>query len=336
MGYVGHAMSLVSGFQDLVGNTPCMHLRNLFPDPAMAQVYAKLELMNPFSIKDRPGITLIREAMKNGHIRDDVEVVEASSGNTAISLAALGASMGFPVKIFMHEGCSTERRQILCAFGATVVLTPSSELTEGARERAIQYCEENEGKAFFLNQHSNPHNSLAHEETTGPELWDTFGEELDTVIIGMGTCGTIEGLSKYLKSKKPSIRIVGFEPDGNPCFSGGPKGPHKIVGIGPGFLTGNFKRSTERIDEIIRVPDDVSLEYTRLIPRKEGLLVGVTSGAAVWATEQLLKRPEYHDPSRKIVLIFCDSGERYLTTPGLFPEDKLDLSYLPPSTESAQ
>ena len=137
-----------------------------------------------------------------------------------------------------------------------------------------------------------------------------------------------EAFEVFVKEKNPSIRVVGFEPDANPCYSGGPKGPHKIVGIGPGFLTGNFKRSESRIDEIIRVPDDVSLEYTRLIPRKEGLLVGITSGAAVWATEQLLKRPEYQDPSRKIVLIFCDSGERYLTTPDLFPADKLDLSYL--------
>jgi cysteine synthase len=329
-------MSIVEGYADLVGNTPVMRLRNLFPDPGKAEVFAKMELSNPFSLKDRPGVTLIREAMREGKIKEGVEVVEASSGNTAISLAAAGASMGFPVKIFMHAGCSMERRQILCAFGAKVILTPASELTGGARTRAIEYCENSNGRSFFLNQHSNPHNALAHEETTAPELWKTFGESLHTVIIGMGTCGTLEGISKYLKAKNPAIRVVGFEPDSNAVFSGDKKGSHSIVGIGPGFLTDNYKRCSHLVDEIIRVTDDDALTYTRLIPRKEGVLAGITSGAGVWVAEQLLLRPEYHDPSLKVVLIFCDSGERYLTTPNLFPADNVDATtFLPPTTDSA-
>lgn len=323
-------MSLLTSFDDLIGNTPLLKLKKLFPNSEIPQVFAKLECVNPSSIKDRPGLCMIQEAMKQGKLSKDVEIVEASSGNTAISLAALGAHYDFPVTIFMHEGCSIERRKILNAFGAKVVLTPSSELTAGARTRAIQYCENNPEKAFFLNQHSNPFNAMAHIKGTGPELWNQFGENLHTVIIGMGTCGTIEGISEYLKEKNPNIRIVGFEPESNACFSGGPKGSHKIIGIGPGFKTDNFKRTTERIDEIMLVSDDIALEYTRKIPKVEGLLVGVTSGASVWVAEQLLQRPEYSelDSSKAIIVIFCDSGERYLSTPDLFPTDNIDYSYL--------
>lgn len=298
-----------------------MRLRRLFPD-TRATILGKLELANPMSVKDRPIRNIVARAMADGRITPDTELVEASSGNTAIAIAMFGAARGFPVRVFMSESVSVERLQILNAFGAAVILTPAAEHTRGARARAIAYCERRGGKSWFVNQHSNPDNGDAHVRTTGPEIWAQTGGDIDTMIIGLGTSGTFEGLSRYLKQQKPSLRVVGFEPAASPVYSGGKMGKHRLIGIGPGFVTDNFIRGRERLDELILVSNEDAFETTRRLARTEGILAGVTSGASLWVAGQLAKRPEY--AGKTIVCIICDSGERYLSVDGLFPADNVE------------
>jgi len=315
-------MIIAKNITDLIGKTPLLELKRLFPD-SKARILAKLELFNPMSIKDRAVLSMISAAVLEGHIAPETEVVEASSGNTAIAIASLGSIMGFKVRIYMSELASLERRQILCAYGAKVVITPGLEHTRGARERAIRYCEDHPDKAFFLNQHSNPYNGLAHERTTGVELWEQTEGKLAAVVIGLGTSGTFDGLSRYLKSKNPDIQVICFEPASSPVYSGGKQGKHKLIGIGPGFITDNFKRSQHNLDELLLVENETAYEWTRLIAQREGLLVGPTSGAAAWAAGQVARRPEFE--KKTIVCFFYDTGERYLTTPGLFPADNVEV-----------
>ncbi len=313
-------LSTVQSVEDLVGSTPLLRLGRLFPHD---EVYAKLELFNPQSVKDRAVMSMIARGISEGRIRPHTEVVEASSGNTAIAIAALGAVLGFKVRIYMSALASVERRQILNAYGARVVVTPGVEHTRGARERAIRYCQERPDTAFFLNQHSNRDNARAHYATTGPELWEQTGGELDAMVIGVGTAGTFEGLSTYLKEKSPRVKIVCFEPEGSPVYSGGAPGKHALIGIGPGFVTENFERARRNMDEIVRVPDQAAFKMTRLVARAEGLLVGPTSGAAAWVCSQLTQREEMK--GKTIACIFCDTGERYLSTEGLFPADTVEF-----------
>lgn len=305
----------------LIGKTPLLELNRLFPD-LKTKILAKLELFNPMSIKDRPVLNMIRSAIKEGKINSTTEVVEASSGNTAIAIASLGAMWGFSVRIYMSELCSVERQQILCAYGAKVTITPGLEHTKGARERALKYCESHPKSTFFLNQHGNPNNGVAHEKTTGPELWEQTKGELDAVIIGLGTSGTFDGVSRYLMSRNPDIKIIGFEPASSPVYSGGQQGKHKIIGVGPGFVTDNFKRSEQNLDELITVQDEVAYEWTRRVARTEGLLVGPSSGAAAWVAGQVAKREGFSN--KTIVCFFYDTGERYLSTPELFPVDNVE------------
>jgi cysteine synthase A len=314
-------MIVAENLTDLIGNTPLLKLSRIFPE-AKANIFAKLELCNPMSIKDRPVLNMIRTAMAEGKIASNIEVVEASSGNTAIAIASLGAMWGFPVRIYMSELCSLERQQILCAYGAKVMITPGVEHTKGARERAIDYCNQNPEITFFLNQHGNPNNGRAHERTTGPELWEQTGGELAAVVIGLGTSGTFDGVSRYLKSQNKDIKIIAFEPASSPVYSGGAQGAHKIIGVGPGFVTENFQRSAENLDELIKVNDEDAYVWTGKIARKEGLLVGPSSGAAAWVAGELAQREEFYD--KTIVCFFYDSGERYLSTPGLFPVDNIE------------
>ena len=314
-------MKTARDITELIGNTPLLELNRLFPN-SQARTLAKLELSNPMSIKDRAVLNMIRSAMARGEIRPGIEVVEASSGNTAIAIASLGTIMGYSVKVFMSELCSLERRQILCAYGAMVIITPGEEHTRGARARAIAYCEENPDTTFFVNQHGNPDNGLAHELTTGPELWEQTGGGIGAVVIGLGTSGTFDGLSRYLKNKDPSIRIVAFEPAASPVYSGGEQGKHRIIGVGPGFVTENFKRSRENADEIMLVEDNQAYEMVRKIARKEGLLVGPTSGASAWVAGQIARREEMQ--GKNIICFFYDTGERYLSTEGLFPVDSVE------------
>lgn len=314
-------MNVIDDVSELVGRTPMLRLNKLFPN-APANVLAKLELANPMSVKDRPVKHMIEAALADGRLQPGAELVEASSGNTAIAIAMFGAAQGFPVRIFMSELCSVERLQILNAFGATVVLTPGVEHTKGARARAITYCDERPGRAFFVNQHSNPNNGDAHEATTGPEIWEQTGGKLDTMIIGLGTSGTFEGLSRFFKARNPDIRIVAFEPAASPVYGGGKMGKHKLIGIGPGFVTDNFERGRDRLDELIPVTDADAFEMTRRLARTEGVMAGVTSGASLWVAERLLERPEY--AGKTICCIICDSGERYLSVDGLYPADKVE------------
>jgi cysteine synthase A len=259
---------------------------------------------------------MIQKGIQEGDIDANTEVVEATSGNTGIAIASLGAALGFSVRIYMSDLCGEERRRMLCAYGAKVVITPGAEHTRGARERALDYCRRHPDSTFFLNQHANPNNGLAHETSTGPEIWEQTQGRLDAVVIGLGTSGTFDGLSRFFKQKNPDIRIIGFEPEASPVYSGGPQGKHAIIGIGPGFVTDNFKRSRENLDEIVTVSDRDAFEYARLVAEKEGLLVGPTSGAAVRVMAQLAHRTEFE--GKTIVSFLYDTGERYLTTPGLF------------------
>lgn len=309
-------MKIIDDMSELVGHTPMLRVNKLFPN-SRAQILGKLELTNPMSVKDRPVRHIIATALAEGRIAPGTELVEASSGNTAIAIAMVGAMQGFPVKIFMSELCSVERFKILNAFGAKVILTPGVEHTRGARARAITYCEASEGRSYFLNQHSNPHNAEAHYLTTGPEIWEQTEGKLDAMIIGLGTSGTFEGLSRFFKEKNPEIRIIAFEPASSPVYSGGEIGKHRLIGIGPGFVTENFKRGRERMDELIHVKDEDAFATTQRLARTEGVLAGVTAGASLWVAGQLAARPEYE--GKNICCIICDSGERYMSVDGLFP-----------------
>jgi cysteine synthase A len=314
-------MNVVDDVSELVGRTPMLRITKLFPN-SKSKFMGKLELFNPMSVKDRPVKHIIHQALKDGKIAPGTELVEASSGNTAIAIAMVGAANGFPVKIFMSESCSIERIKILNSFGAKVVLTPAIEHTKGSRARAIAYCEERPGKAHFINQHSNPHNGDAHGATTGPEIWEQTEGKIDAMVIGLGTSGTFEGLSRYFKNKNPEIKIIAFEPKDSPVYSGGEMGKHKLIGIGPGFVTDNFKRGRERADEIMHVSDEDAFEMTKRLALTEGIFAGVTSGASLWVAGELAKRPEYE--GKTICCIICDSGERYLSVEGLFPADKVE------------
>lgn len=314
-------MDIHTSVSDFVGNTPLLELLNIFK-PSTNRILAKMENRNPTSIKDRAVISMVEKAMEEGSITKETEVVEASSGNTAISIASLGAVYGYKTRIFMSDLCSEERIKILNAYGAKVILTPGIEHTKGARERAEAYCNDHPGEAFFLNQHSNENNGRAHFLSTGPEIWEQTDGQVDTVIMGLGTSGTFDGLSQFLKSKNPEIRIVGFEPAESPVYSGGKQGKHKIIGIGPGFVTDNFKRSQQNLDELILVSDELTYEWTRKIAKKEGILVGPTSGAGAYVAELLGQRDDYK--GKIIVFLICDTGERYLSTPGLFKIDDVE------------
>ena len=314
-------MRVIDGISELIGNTPMLRITKLFPE-SPANIFGKLELCNPMSVKDRPVKYMVQAALADGRLQPGAELVEASSGNTAIAIAMFGASNNFPVKIFMSELCSVERWKILNAYGAKVVLTPGIEHTKGARARAIDYCNARPGKAFFVNQHSNSNNGDAHEASTGPEIWEQMEGKIDTMVIGLGTSGTFDGLSRFFKAKDPNIRIVGFEPAASPVYSGGEMGKHKLVGIGPGFVTENFARAESRLDEIVHVTDEDAFEMTKRLVRAEGVFAGITSGASLWVAGELIKRPEY--AGKNICCIICDSGERYLSVDGLFPADDVD------------
>ena len=308
-------MRIITSALDLIGETPMMTLSRTFPDCG-GQVVAKLECMNPTSIKDRPMLNLIRVAMSKGQISDDTVVVEATSGNSGIALASIGSVMGFRVRLFMSEACSEERQKLMRVYGAELVLTPASEHTRGARDRAIAFCDADPKGTFFINQHATSENGNAHYSTSGPEIWEATGGDVGAVVIGLGTCGTLDGLSRFFKEKNPDIKIFGVEPKASPVFSGGASGSHKINGIGPGLITDNFKRVRDLVDDIFLIDDEVAFEWTRRVSRVEGLIIGPTSGATVWGAEQVLKRADR--PSGKIVCFFYDSGERYLSVNDLF------------------
>ena len=304
-------MNIANNVTELVGNTPLVKL-NRVTEGAQANVLAKLEFFNPgSSVKDRIAVAMIDAAEKAGKINKNTTIVEPTSGNTGIGLAMVCAARGYKLIITMPETMSRERRMLMRAYGAELVLTPGPEGMGGAIAKAKELAEANPDSFFIPQQFENPANPEVHRNTTAVEIWNDTDGKVDIVVAGVGTGGTITGIGEVLKAKNPSIQVVAVEPAASPVLSGGPKGPHPIQGIGAGFVPSIL--NTEIYDEIIQVPSEAAFETARAVGSQEGVLVGISSGAAVWAAVQLVKRPE--NKGKNIVVIIPSNGERYLSTP---------------------
>ena len=294
---------------ELVGNTPLVRLNRIVGDSA-ATVVAKLEYQNPaHSVKDRIGLSMIEAAERDGLIGPETLIVEPTSGNTGIALAMVCAQRGYKLVLTMPETASRERRKLLRAYGADLILTPGAEGMSGAIARANQIAAANPN-AFIPQQFENPANPEVHRRTTAEEIWRDTGGQVDIVVAGIGTGGTITGVGEVLKERKPSVQIIAVEPAASAVLSGGEKGPHPIQGIGAGFVPKVL--NTAIYDEIITVEGDDAMDTARRMAREEGLLVGISSGAATWAALQVAKRPE--SAGKMIVVIIPSFGERYLST----------------------
>ena len=302
-------MKIANDVTELIGNTPLVRLRRV-TDGAVAQVVAKLEFYNPaHSVKDRIGFSMIDAAERAGKIKKDTIIVEPTSGNTGIALAMVCAARGYKCVLTMPETMSKERRILLRAYGAELILTPGSEGMGGAIKKAEELAA-SDSRYFLPQQFKNPANPEIHRKTTAEEIWRDTDGKVDILISGVGTGGTITGVSEVIKSRKPSFKAIAVEPDASPVLSGGPKGPHPIQGIGAGFVPDVL--NTKIYDEIIRVKNDDAFETARRMAKEEGLLVGISSGAATWAAVQVARRAENKD--KLIVVIIPSFGERYLST----------------------
>lgn len=295
----------------LIGNTPLLELTHIEKDFGLkAKLLAKLEYLNPAgSIKDRVGRAMIEDAEKSGKLTKDSVIIEPTSGNTGIGLAMVATAKGYRTIIVMPDTMSAERRKLIAAYGAELMLTDGKKGMAGAIEKAEELAKELPG-GFVAGQFVNPVNPKAHFESTGPEIFEDTDGEIDILVATVGTGGTITGTGEYLKSKKPDIKVVAVEPSSSPVLSGGQAGPHKIQGIGAGFIPEIL--NTEIYDEIIQVENDDAFEGGRWIGKKEGVLVGISSGAALFAAIQLAKQEE--NAGKTIVVILPDSGDRYLST----------------------
>ncbi|WP_406040185.1 cysteine synthase A [Succinimonas sp.] len=298
--------------QELVGHTPLLEVKRIEKEFGLeARILVKLEYFNPAgSVKDRIASSMIENAEKQGLLKEGSVIIEPTSGNTGIGLAAIAAAKGYRVILTMPETMSVERRNILRAYGAEVVLTPGGAGMKGAIAKAAELAAEIPG-SFIPSQFENPSNPQAHRETTGPEIWEDTGGEVDIFIAGVGTGGTVTGAGEYLKSQNSSIRIVALEPEDSPVLSGGKPGSHKIQGIGAGFVPEVLNRSI--CDEILRAPADSAFETARLLARKEGVSAGISSGASLWGAIEMARRPE--NKGKTIVALLPDSGDRYYSTP---------------------
>lgn len=300
-------MSIVQSAEALIGNTPLLKLNRLFPG---AEIYAKLEYLNPAgSAKDRAAKSMLNDLEARGLLKEGGTVVEPTSGNTGVALAALCAARGYRLVLTMPETMSLERRMLLSAYGAQLVLTPGGEGMAGAVKRADEIIAATPG-AVLAGQFDNPANPAAHERTTGPELWSDLGGKLAAVVAGVGTGGTITGIARYLKRQNPAIRFIAVEPAASPLLSQGHAGPHGIMGIGANFVPKALDRSL--LDDILTVTDEDARQMARQMARREGVLVGISSGAALAAAERAAK-----DVEGAVAVILPDGGERYLST-GLF------------------
>ena len=296
----------------LIGNTPLVELTKIEEELGLeAKILAKLEYFNPAgSVKDRIAKAMIDDAEKSGKLKPGSVIIEPTSGNTGIGLASVAAARGYRIIIVMPETMSVERRQLMAAYGAELVLTEGAKGMKGAIAKAQELADEIEN-SFIPGQFVNDANPKAHFETTGPEIYENTDGEVDIFVAGVGTGGTVTGTGQYLKSKKPEVKVVAVEPETSPVLSQGKAGSHKIQGIGAGFVPDVLDTSV--YDEIIPVADNDAFETGRLIGRKEGVLVGISSGAAVYAAIQLAKRPE--NKGKNIVVLLPDTGDRYLSTP---------------------
>lgn len=310
-------MAIYGNITELIGNTPMMRLSAYEKAiGAEAELVAKLEYFNPAgSVKDRAAYYMIKDAEEKGILKKGATIIEPTSGNTGIGLASVGTARGYRVILTMPETMSVERRSLVKAFGAEVVLTEGAKGMTGAIQKAEELKNETDG-AVILGQFVNPANPRAHYETTGPEIWEQTDGKIDAFVAGVGTGGTISGVGKYLKEKNPDIKIIAAEPATSPVLSEGHGGAHKIQGIGAGFVPETL--DTEIYDEVIAVPNEAAFETGNKIAKTEGFLVGISSGAALWAAAQLAKREEYK--GKRIVVLFPDTGDRYLSTP-LFSQE---------------
>ena len=304
--------SIYTSVEQLIGRTPLLELANLQREEGLeARILAKLECFNPAgSVKDRVARAMVDDAERRGLLRPGSVIIEPTSGNTGIGLAAVAAARGYRVIIVMPETMSPERRQLMRAYGAELVLTDGARGMQGAIDRAGELAGEIPG-SFIPGQFANPANPAVHRETTGPEIWEDTDGAVDIFVAGVGTGGTLTGVGEYLKSRNPAVRVAAVEPASSPALSGGSAGAHQIQGIGAGFVPAVLNR--EVCDEIITVEDGDAFAAGRRVGRSEGILVGISSGAAVWAALQLARRAE--NRGRTIVALLPDSGSRYLSTP---------------------
>ncbi|MEZ6110880.1 MAG: cysteine synthase A [Pirellulaceae bacterium] len=293
-----------------IGDTPMIRINRLVPAD-QATVFAKCEFFQPLnSVKDRIGVAMIEAAERDGLINADSHIIEPTSGNTGIALAFVCAAKGYRLTLTMPESMSLERRALLRAMGANLELTPAAEGMPGAIRRAGEMVEQ-DSSAWMPQQFENPANPAIHESTTGPEIWEDSGHQIDAIVAGVGTGGTITGVSRFIKSKNPNFKTIAVEPKNSPVISGGSPGKHRIQGIGAGFVPKNL--DTSLIDDVIQVDDEDAFEWSRRLAKEEGIMAGISSGANMWAAAQLAARPEFK--GKRIVTIMCSLGERYLSTP---------------------
>ncbi|HEV3195539.1 MAG TPA: cysteine synthase A [Candidatus Cybelea sp.] len=308
---------IYENYADTFGNTPLVKIPRVAKGSS-ATLLVKMESFNPAgSVKDRIGVAMIEAAEREGRLLPGMTILEPTSGNTGIALAFVAAAKGYPLILIMPDTMTIERRSLLKAYGAQVVLTPGAEGMPGAIRRANEILTSAPGKYFMPQQFENPANPEIHRRTTAEEIWRDTDGAVDVVVAAVGTGGTITGVGEVLKSRKPSVRIVAVEPDASPVLSGGKPGPHKIQGTGAGFIPKVL--NTEIYDEVIRVTDVDAIATARRLAREEGMLVGISSGANVWAALQVASRPQ--SVGKTIVTIGCDTGERYLSNPVFAEQD---------------
>lgn len=309
-------MAIYKSALDLVGNTPLLEATHFEKDNNLeATVLVKLEYFNPAgSVKDRIAKAIIEDAEKTGKLKPDSVIIEPTSGNTGIGLASVAAAKGYRLIITMPETMSVERRNLMKAYGAELVLTDGAKGMKGAIAKADELAKEIPN-SFIAGQFTNPVNPATHKATTGPEIWNDTEGKVDIFVAGVGTGGTLSGVGEYLKSKNPDVKVVAVEPATSPVLSKGTAGPHKIQGIGAGFVPDTL--NTKIYDEIIPVSNEDAFSTGKAFPKQEGVLVGISSGAALWAAKELAKRPE--NKGKTIVALLPDTGDRYLSTP-LFSE----------------
>jgi cysteine synthase A len=299
---------------ETIGNTPMVQLRKLVPADH-ATVFAKCEFFNPLnSVKDRIGKAMIHDAERSGKLTAKTHIIEPTSGNTGIALAFVCAAKGYRLTLTMPESMSEERRTLLRALGAHLVLTPAADGMRGAIARANELVEQ-DPDGWMPQQFENPANPAVHEQTTGPEIWNDTKGQIDAIVAGVGTGGTITGVARYIKKLNPNFKAIAVEPKNSPVISGGSAGRHRIQGIGAGFVPKNL--DTSLLDDVIQVEDDIAFAWGRRLAQEEGIMAGISSGANAWAAAQVAARPEFR--GKRIVTIMCSLGERYLSTPLFAP-----------------